>query len=47
MENLLEKMFSTEFEHLITAELTRTLKENILVTDEGDRLMAVLYALLD
>jgi len=45
MENLIEKMLSTEFERLTTAELNRPLKEDILVTEE-DRLMAVLYGML-
>jgi len=45
MENLIEKMLSTEFERLTTAELNRPLQENVLVTEE-DRLTAVISGML-
>jgi vacuolar protein sorting-associated protein 54 len=45
MENLIEKMLSTEFERLTTAELNRPLQDNVLVTEE-DRLTAVISGML-
>ena len=45
MGNLIEKMLSTEFERLTTAELNRPLDDPVLVTEE-DRLTAVVYGMI-